>query len=49
MKIKTESIEIPLEGGGTMGGTLVRPDDGEARAAIVVFMALFAAELRGGS
>ena len=41
MNIKTESIEIPLEGGGTMGGTLVRPDDGEARPAILVFMEIF--------
>lgn len=55
MNIKTESVEIPLEGGGTMGGTLARPDDGEARPAILVFMeifginALFAAELQGGA
>jgi carboxymethylenebutenolidase len=41
MNIRTESIEIPLEGGGTMGGTLVRPDDGEARPAILVFMEIF--------
>ena len=41
MNIKTESIEIPLEGGGTMGGTLVRPDDGEARPSILVFMEIF--------
>ena len=41
MNIKTESLEIPLEGGGTMGGTLVRPDDGEARPAILVFMEIF--------
>jgi carboxymethylenebutenolidase len=41
MNIKTESIEIPLEGGGTMGGTLVRPDDGEARPAVLVFMEIF--------
>ena len=41
MNIKAESIEIPLEGGGTMGGTLVRPDDGEARPAILVFMEIF--------
>ena len=41
MKIKTESIDIPLEGGGTMGGTLARPEDGEARPAILVFMEIF--------
>ncbi len=41
MNIKTESIEIPLEGGGTMGGTLVRPDDGETRPAVLVFMEIF--------
>jgi len=41
MNIKTESIEIPLEAGGTMGGTLVRPDDGEARPAVLVFMEIF--------
>jgi carboxymethylenebutenolidase len=41
MSIKTETVEIPLEGGGTMGGTLARPDDGEARPAILVFMEIF--------
>ncbi len=41
MNIKTESIQIPLEGGGAMGGYLARPDDGEARSAILVFMEIF--------
>ncbi len=41
MNIKTESIQIPLEGGGAMGGYLARPDDGEARPAILVFMEIF--------
>ena len=41
MGIRTEAIEIPLEGGGTMGGTLARPDDGEVRPAIMVFMEIF--------
>jgi len=41
MNIKTESIQIPLEGGGVMGGCLARPDDGEVRPAILVFMEIF--------
>jgi carboxymethylenebutenolidase len=41
MGIRTEAIEILLEGGGTMGGTLARPDDGEVRPAILVFMEIF--------
>jgi len=41
MNIKTESIQIPLEGGGAMGGSLARPDDDEARPAILVFMEIF--------
>jgi carboxymethylenebutenolidase len=41
MKIKTEAIEIPLEAGGTMGGFVARPDDREARPAVLVFMEIF--------
>jgi carboxymethylenebutenolidase len=41
MNIKTEAIEIPLDGGGAMGATLVRPDDNEARPAVLVFMEIF--------
>ena len=41
MNITTESIQIPLEGGGMMGGYVARPDDREARPAILVFMEIF--------
>jgi len=41
MNIKTEAIEIPLEAGGTMGGFVARPDDREARPAVLVFMEIF--------
>jgi len=41
MEIKTEAIEIPLEGGGTMGGYLARPNDGAAHPAVLVFMEIF--------
>jgi len=41
MNIKTEAIEIPLEGGGAMGGYLARPDDDQARPAVLVFMEIF--------
>ncbi len=41
MKIQTERVQIPLAGGGSMGGYLGRPDDGEARPAVLVFMEIF--------
>jgi carboxymethylenebutenolidase len=41
MNIKTETIEIPLAGGGSMGGYLARPDDDDARPAVLVFMEIF--------
>jgi len=41
MDIKTEAIEIPLAGGGAMGAYLARPDDGDARPAVLVFMEIF--------
>jgi len=41
MEIKTERVEIPLEGGGHMGGYLARPDDAERRPAVIVYMEIF--------
>jgi carboxymethylenebutenolidase len=41
MKIKTESIRIPLADGRSMGGYLARPDDGAPRPAVLVFMEIF--------
>ena len=40
MDIKTERIEIPVDG-GAMGGYLARPDDTEQRSAVLVFMEIF--------
>ena len=41
MKIQTKRVEIPLVGDGSMGGYLARPDDGEVRPAVLVFMEIF--------
>ncbi len=41
MKIQTERVQIPLAGGGSMGGYLARPEDGEVRPAVLVFMEIF--------
>lgn len=41
MEIITERVEITLQGGGSMGGYLARPMDGEARPAVLVFMEIF--------
>ncbi len=41
MEIVTESVEIPLQGGGCMGGYLAHPTGGEARPAVLVFMEIF--------
>jgi carboxymethylenebutenolidase len=41
MEITTERVQIPLEGGGAMGGYLARPEQGGARPAVVVFMEIF--------
>lgn len=41
MKIQTERVQIPLAAGGSMGGYLTRPDDDEARPAVLVFMEIF--------
>jgi carboxymethylenebutenolidase len=41
MDITHERIEIPVQGGGRMGGYLARPADGERRPAVLVFMEIF--------
>ncbi|HKJ25512.1 MAG TPA: dienelactone hydrolase family protein [Myxococcota bacterium] len=41
MEIVTERVEIPLEGGGTMGGYLARPASGGPHPGVVVFMEIF--------
>ena len=41
MNIETAAIEIPLQGGGAMGGYLARPSDGDVRPAVLVFMEIF--------
>lgn len=41
MAIETERVEIPLEDGGTMGGYLAHPGDGNAHPAVLVFMEIF--------
>ncbi len=41
MGIQTERVQIPLSGGGTMGGTLARPDGGGPHPGVVVFMEIF--------
>jgi carboxymethylenebutenolidase len=41
MEITTERVEIPLEGGGSAGGYLARPADGERHPAVVVYMEIF--------
>ena len=41
MEIQTEKIEIPVAGGGPMGGYLARPADGERHPAVLVFMEIF--------
>ena len=41
MEITTQRVEIPLEGGATMGGYLARPVDSQARAAVLVYMEIF--------
>ena len=41
MNITTERVDIPLAGGGTMGGYLARPQDKDERPAVVVFMEIF--------
>jgi carboxymethylenebutenolidase len=41
MKIETERVQIPLVGGGSMGGYLARPAGGGPHAAVMVFMEIF--------
>jgi len=41
MEIVTERVEVPLAGGGTMGGYLARPASGGPHPAVVVFMEIF--------
>jgi len=41
MAIKTERIEIPVEGGGTMGGYLARPAGAGTHPGVLVFMEIF--------
>ena len=41
MEIVTESVRIPLAGGGEMGGTLARPKEAGSRPAVLVFMEIF--------
>jgi carboxymethylenebutenolidase len=41
MKIQTERVQIPLSGGGRMGGYLARPEGGGPHPAVLVFMEIF--------
>ena len=41
MEITSERVAIPLEGGGTMAGYLVRPAEGGPHPAVIVYMEIF--------
>ncbi len=41
MEIRSERVEIPLTGGGTMGGFLARPADATQRPGVIVWMEIF--------
>jgi carboxymethylenebutenolidase len=41
MEIKTERVEIPLRDGGTMGGYLAGPGDGNPAPGVIVYMEIF--------
>jgi len=41
MEIVTERVQIPLEGGGPMGGYLARPQGGGPHPSVIVFMEIF--------
>jgi carboxymethylenebutenolidase len=41
MQVKTERVEIPVSDGTTMAGYVARPDDAEARPAVIVYMEIF--------
>ena len=41
MEITTERVQIPLTGGGSMGGYLARPTEAGPHAAVLVYMEIF--------
>ncbi|HEY8122000.1 MAG TPA: dienelactone hydrolase family protein [Myxococcota bacterium] len=41
MEIRSERVRIPVGGGGTMGGYLVRPADSAPRPGVIVYMEIF--------
>ncbi len=41
MGLQTSRVEIPLSGGGTMGGYLARPEGDEPLPGVIVFMEIF--------
>jgi carboxymethylenebutenolidase len=41
MQIRSERVQIPLPGGGTMGGYLARPADATPRPGVIVWMEIF--------
>jgi carboxymethylenebutenolidase len=41
MSVTTERVQIPLEGGGSMGGYLARPEGDATLPGVVVFMEIF--------
>lgn len=41
MSVATEQVSIPIEGGGTMGGYLARPEGPGPHPAVLVFMEIF--------
>ena len=49
MEIRSERVRIPIPGGGTMGGYLVRPADATPRPGVIVWMEIFGvnAHIRG--
>ena len=41
MKVQSERVQIPLSGGGRMGGHFARPEGGGSHPAVLVFMEIF--------
>ena len=41
MEIRSERVQIPVAGGGTMGGYLVRPADSTPRPGVIVYLEIF--------
>ncbi len=41
MEIRSERVQIPVSGGGAMGGYLVRPADTTPRPGVIVYMEIF--------